>query len=283
MSEDVTLPDGAGIVDTFQRARASDGQTVNMQAIVPVDPATGDPLQLAQQATLVALANAVATLNVAAAAIQTAVEGLNGKTTAVNTASISGTVALDGATLSALEFIQANTGLSQPLTDAQLRASALPLMSGAATEATLAALKSAIDSLNGKTTTVDTGAIAGTVALDAPTLAALEIIQANTGLSQPLTDAQLRATPVQIAGSISAASDFTAAVLRALELFSEGPHLDPASGRLRVMLDPLGGAQTLGTVSTLTTLSQIAGIPANSMVYDAIDVAWAQCVRGRVQ
>jgi hypothetical protein len=69
-----------------------------------------------------------------------------------------------------------------------------------ATEATLSALnviaaavQSAVEAINGKTTAVNTGAIAGTVALDAPTLAALESIQAATG---GLTDAQLRAAPV---------------------------------------------------------------------------------------
>lgn len=135
MSEDVTLPNSAGIVDTFQRARASDGQTVNMQAVVPVDPVTGDALSLAQQSTLLAL-------NSIAAAIQSAVDSLNAKTTAVNTGAISGTVALDSASLAALETISvanfpgtqpvsgtvtANTGLSQPLTDAQLRAAAVPV------------------------------------------------------------------------------------------------------------------------------------------------------------
>lgn len=86
-TEDVTLPDGS-IADTFQRNRASDGKTVNMQAVVLVDPIAGDPLQLAQQATLVALNDAVATLNVAAAAIKSAVEALNGKTTAVDTGNV---------------------------------------------------------------------------------------------------------------------------------------------------------------------------------------------------
>lgn len=136
MSEDVTLPDGAGIVDTFQRARASDGQTVNMQAIVPVDPATGDPLQLAQQATLLALNTAIGTLNAAAAAIQVAVEAMNGKTATVNTGAIAGTVALDGFTLAALESISAATGLAQPVTDAQLRATPIPVSDASVAAAT---------------------------------------------------------------------------------------------------------------------------------------------------
>lgn len=136
-----------------------------------------------------------------------------------------------------------------------------------ATETTLAALKgvadslltaataiqSAAEALDGKTTAVNTGAIAGTVALDAPSLAALETVSAST--------------------------DFWASVLRALENLSDGPQIDAASGRLRVVLDTNGGAQALGT---LTTMSQIGGIPANSTVYDLMDAAWAQCIRPRI-
>jgi len=49
----INLPYSAGRVDTFTRQEESD--TVHMQAVVPVDPATGDPLLLAQQATLAAV------------------------------------------------------------------------------------------------------------------------------------------------------------------------------------------------------------------------------------
>lgn len=82
----IPLPDDIGCVDTFTRTEGAD--TVHMQAIVPVDPVTGDPLQLAQEATLAALNAAVATLNTAAAAIQSAVEAINGKTVAVDTADV---------------------------------------------------------------------------------------------------------------------------------------------------------------------------------------------------
>ena len=49
----IELPNAAGIVDTFTRLEGAD--TVHMQAVVPVDPVTGDPLLLAQQATLAAI------------------------------------------------------------------------------------------------------------------------------------------------------------------------------------------------------------------------------------
>lgn len=216
----ITLPNNAGRVDTFTRQEGAD--TVHMQAIVPVSPATGDPIPLATETTLAALSAAIETLNSAAAAIKAAVESLNTKTTAVNTGAITGTVALDAPTLAALENINAATGLSQPLTNTELRAAAvpvsgqfypatqpvsaaaLPLPAGAAAESTLAALKSSIDALNAKITVANTGAIAGTVALDAPTLAALENVTADTGLEQPLTDAQLRMSPLSVIDSVAA-------------------------------------------------------------------------------
>lgn len=142
--------------DTFTRQEGPN--TVHMQAVVPVDPATGDPLDVATETTLAALATAVDTLNAAATAIKNAVEALNAKTTAMNTgavaldastlaaletinAAISGTVALDGATLAALETINANINFpaTQPVS-----AAALPLPAGAATEATLAAMSTAL-------------------------------------------------------------------------------------------------------------------------------------------
>jgi len=49
----IGLPNNVGLVDTFTRQEGAD--TVHMQAVVPVDPATGDPLLLAQQATLAAV------------------------------------------------------------------------------------------------------------------------------------------------------------------------------------------------------------------------------------
>jgi len=70
--------------------------------------------------------------------------------------------------------VTANTGLSQPLTDAQLRASAVPV-SGPLTDTQLRALAVPIS---------------GTVT-------------ANTGLAQPLTDTQLRASAVPVSGPLT--------------------------------------------------------------------------------
>ena len=131
----------------------------------------------ATEATLLALNTAIATLNGAAAAIRTAVESLNGKTVAVNTGAVAGTVELGAASLAALEQTtvtvgnfpssqNVNTGLSQPLTDAQLRATSIPVTVG-----------------NFPTTQTVSGNV-------------------STGLAQPLTDMQLRATAVPVVASV---------------------------------------------------------------------------------
>lgn len=164
--------------DTFTRTES--GGTVHMQAVVPVDPTTGVP-NAATEATL-------ALLKDAAVAIKAAVEALNGKTTQVDTSSVSGTVALDAPTLAALESISVSTGLSQPLTDSQLRASAVAVTGSVTADTGLA------QPLTDAQLRASAVPVSGTVT-------------ANTGLTQPLTDAQLRASalPVSIdAGSLAA-------------------------------------------------------------------------------
>jgi hypothetical protein len=97
------------------------------------------------------------------AAVRAAVEALESRTVAVNTDAIGGTVALDGPTLAALESINASTG---GLTDAQLRATAvpvqaaaLPLPAGAATEATLAALAGVVRAEDSASANADPGVV----------------------------------------------------------------------------------------------------------------------------
>jgi len=97
-------------------------------SVAEADPVTGLPADRATETTLAALKTVADTLATAAAAIQAAVEALDAKATAIDTGAIAGTVSLDGATLAALETVNANTGLAQPLTDAQLRASEVPVV-----------------------------------------------------------------------------------------------------------------------------------------------------------
>lgn len=58
--------------------------------------------------------------------------------------------------------------------------------------------------------------------------------------------------------------------------------VDPVSGRLRVVLDPIGGTQTLSTVntvSTVTNMSQIGAVPADHMLYNTMQTTWATSIR----
>lgn len=73
--------------------------------------------------------------------------------------------------------------------------------------------------------------------------------------------------------------------------------VDPVTGRMRVLIDPIGGAQTLGTVTalgtvttvtgvttvaTVTNLAQVGGVQANSQILDAMQASWAMSVRPRI-
>lgn len=277
----VDLKDAAGATFHTKTHDVPDGvASVKAQGVVQTDPTSGDPVDVATEATLLALNVAIGTLNAAAAAIQSAVVSINGKTTAVNTGAIAGTVELGATSLAALETISINgtVPVSGPLTDAQIRstalpisAAALPLPSGAASESTLTAVNSKLPTLSG-----------GRVPVELP---------AGGG---GLTDAELRATPVPVAGSFSALPDDTATLMACLRALVHPIWEDVSSGRLRVVLDPLGGAQTLGTVTTVgtvttcstvtavTTLNKIASISAASLIYDQMHAAWAQAVRPRI-
>ena len=108
-----------------------------------------------------------------------------------------------------------------------------------------------------------------------------------------------QATPEPISGNITVEQLSQAvyiALLRALnhQIANEG-----SSGRLRVVLDPLGGAQTLGTVTTVGTVTTAAtvtnvsnlvamgpasaGIPIRDALLTANDrINWSHNVRARI-
>lgn len=74
-------------------------------------------------------------------------------------------------------------------------------------------------------------------------------------------------------------------ILNTLRQIANPVTMEVSSGRTRVVLDATGGAQTLGTVTTVatvTSMSQIAGIAANSVVYDTMHNAYSNTVRAQV-
>ena len=87
--------------------------------------------------------------------------------------------------------VTANTGLSQPLTDSQLRAAAVPV-SGTFFQATQPVSIASSVPVTGPLT--DTQLRASAVPINGT-------VTANTGLSQPLTDAQIRASDLPVSGT----------------------------------------------------------------------------------
>jgi hypothetical protein len=137
-----------------------------------------------------------------------------------------------------------------------------------ATEATMAALnviaaavQSAVDAINGKTTAVNTDAISGTVALDAPTLAALESIQATTG---GLTDAQLRAEAL----AVTLSSDDVGVLGDILQALGPLMSARGTDGSLRIQSQSgtLTSITTVGTVTTVTTVATVTTVGTVSNV-----------------
>ena len=158
-----------------------------------------------------------------------------GATTAANQTTLIGHV--DGIGSALAGTISVNTHLDQPLTNTELRATAvpvsvsnfpasqpvtvssLPLPTGAASESTLSALNAKIPSLSSGRIPVDIGAlslgssteitndtsnpipVSGSITVgNFPTT---QVISGtvNTGLNQPLTDTQLREAPVAVTGT----------------------------------------------------------------------------------
>lgn len=143
MADNVVLP-GTGLpVATdevsgvhFQRVKidlGADGASAPVTGALPVS-LQSTPLapDAATQTTLAALKTVADNLLTTAQAIQAAADALNGKTVAVNTASIGGAVSVSN--------FPGTQPVSGPLTDAQLRAAALPVSSSALTDAQLRAV-----------------------------------------------------------------------------------------------------------------------------------------------
>lgn len=143
-------------------------------------------------------------------------------------------------------------------------ATALPLPTGASTEATLAAIKAKTDNLDvllsTRTKPADTQAISGSVSVSsAPT----------TAVTGPLTDTQLRASavpvsgtffqatqPVSIAATLPVSGPLTDAQLRASAVPVSGPLTDT---QIRATPLPISGTVTVSDGSGLLSVDDGAG------------------------
>ncbi len=167
----------------------------------------------------------------------------------------------DAAVLSKLEamrvLLAGTLAVSGPLTDAQLRSTAVPISgtvtaSGPLTDTQLRASVVPVGDGGGSLTVDGTVAVSGTVPVSGPLTdtelraSAVQVsgtVTANTGLSQPLTDAQLRATAVPVSGTISTglSQPLTDDQLRATAVPVSGPLTD---SQLRATAVPVSGTVT---------------------------------------
>jgi hypothetical protein len=145
-----------------------------------------------------------------------------------------------------------DTGFVQPLTDAELRASSLPLPTGAATEATLSSVDGKLPSLSGGRIPV--------------------VLPAGGG---GLTDAELRASEVPVQDS-SAGN----LLWRILNVLMSPFGYDKSLQRYRQTAIVESG--TVTTVGTLTNQTNIGGFNADAHVRASINAAWNLNVRSRI-
>lgn len=154
--------------------------------------------------------------------------------------------------VSAANPMPVNTGQAQPLTDAQIRATPLPV-SGPLTDTQLRA--SAVP-VSGPLT--DTQLRANPVPISGT-------VSANTGLSQPLTDTQLRATPVPVSGNVNAntglAQPLTNTELRASAVPVSGPLTD---AQIRASALPVSGPLTNAELRASAVPVSAAALPLPS-------------------
>lgn len=229
----------------------------------------------ATETTLSGLSAAVSTLNTAAEAIRSAVEAINGR---------HGTVTVGNFPVSQ----SVNTGLVQSLTNAELRASAitvsgqfypstqqvsaeaLPLPTGAATQATLAAVEAKLPPLSG-----------GRIPVELP-----------SGNGGGLTDVELRASPLatnamsvaeyQAAQALSIAqlSDVVSELALAIRRLQVAAPLPDPTGRVRASVET-GSLSSVSTVSTVTNMNNMNGYSTALLPFSVMQCA-ANALRAKI-
>jgi hypothetical protein len=83
----------------------------------------------------------------------------------------------------------------------------------------------------------------------------------------------------------------SAALIAVLQRLANPLWVDPTIAATRVQLQTgaatvgtvyIAANQNIGTVASVTSVSQIAGAAANSMVFDTMQASWAVSLRGRI-
>ncbi len=136
--------------------------------------------------------------------------------------------------------VTANTGLAQPLTDAQLRASTVPV------SGTITANTGLAQPLTDTQLRASAVPVSGT-------------ITANTGLVQPLTDAELRASAVPVSGPLTDAQLTAAALATEVTAQSIRDRLPSVFQTPNLLaIDSLGTPQVSRVQATTGTAANIA-------------------------
>jgi hypothetical protein len=88
---------------------------------------------------------------------------------------------------------------------------------------------------------------------------------------------------------ISLGSNENAALIAALNRIANPVWFEPSIGAMRVLIQSNAtngavsiSAGTLSTVSAVTSVNQLGGVAANSVVGDTSLIAWASALRGRI-
>jgi hypothetical protein len=184
-----------------------------------------------------------------------------------------------------------------------------PLAQGGTVElgsATLAALENTTVELGATSlAALESVTVGGTVELGATSLAALENTTVELGATSlaalesvsavgPLTDAELRATPVGVVMSgVSEADPLPVhdesahhLLLRLLQYLNAPQGYDKSLQRARVTAVLESGTvttvTTVAAVTAVTSLNNFDGYNARMPVLDTNRTAWAQCVRSRI-
>jgi len=103
----------------------------------------------------------------------------------------------------------------------------------------------------------------GTVSISGDVTVTGTFWQATQPVSGPLTDAELRASPIPISGTFEASADRTENLLammsRVVKLLESNAIVDQQQ-RQRITLDAISAALTLATVTTVTTVTTVGTV-----------------------
>lgn len=161
--------------------------------------------------------------------------------------------------------VEADTGLSQPLTDTQLRATPVPVsgtvsVTGVSTAANQTTGNTSLSSIDTKTPALGQALAAAST----PVVLPATQITTLTPQTNALTDTQLRATPVPISGTVTATGPLTDTQLRAVPVPVSGTITATPSGTQDENLKQVNGIAVNVGIGTAGTGTQRVAVSSDS-------------------